>query len=248
MHDDDPGDAVHDVFAGALLGDSPLGRPILGTVASIEDMPRDRLAEYYRARYTAPRTVVAVSGAIDHDEVVRAVADAFARIARVPLAPPVVHASPEHGYRLRVRLHVREGRLGSFREGTHEVCDVRSTGQVLPETAGVVEALHACLRAHDVARLEAVEIAENLDASQRVVHLDCGPGEDVSAALLAAVLDYESAEALFPFVLVALAVPIALLVHPRTRRFGRYMLFGIVSTALVVGGVGAVVLWFLVNG
>lgn len=68
------------------------------------------------------------------------------------------------------------------------------------------------------------------------------------AAVLAAVLDYESAEELFPFVLVALAVPIALLVHPRTRRFGRYMLLGMVSTALVVGGVAALVLWFLVNG
>lgn len=67
------------------------------------------------------------------------------------------------------------------------------------------------------------------------------------AALLAAVLDYEAAEELFPFVLVALAVPIALLVHPRTRRFGRYMLLGMVSTALVVGGVAALVLWFLVN-
>mgnify|MGYP005997773205 CR=1 FL=1 len=67
------------------------------------------------------------------------------------------------------------------------------------------------------------------------------------AALLSAVLDYEAAEELFPFVLVALAVPIALLVHPRTRRFGRYMLLGMVSTALVVGGVAALVLWFLVN-
>lgn len=67
------------------------------------------------------------------------------------------------------------------------------------------------------------------------------------AALLASIMDTESAEDLFPFVLVALAVPIALLVHPHTRRFGRYMLLGIVSTALVVGGVAALVLWFLVN-
>lgn len=67
------------------------------------------------------------------------------------------------------------------------------------------------------------------------------------AALLASMVDTESAEDLFPFVLVALAVPIALLVHPHTRRFGRYMLLGIVSTALVVGGVAALVLWFLVN-
>ncbi|HSP38974.1 MAG TPA: pitrilysin family protein [Frankiaceae bacterium] len=88
MHDDDPGDAVHDVFAAALLGSGPLGRPILGTVDSIEDMPRDRLNDYYRLRYAAPATVVAVSGAIDHDEVVRGVLDAFARAGDVPDADP----------------------------------------------------------------------------------------------------------------------------------------------------------------
>ena len=67
------------------------------------------------------------------------------------------------------------------------------------------------------------------------------------AAVLATLMDYEAAEELFPFVLVTLAVPIALLVHPLTRRFARYMLLGIFSTALVVGGVAALVLWLLVS-
>jgi predicted Zn-dependent peptidase len=89
MHDDDPGDAVHDVFATALLGSSPLGRPILGTVASIEGMPRDRLHDYYRARYGQESLVVSVSGALDHDEVVRAVVNAFARVgAEVGVGSP----------------------------------------------------------------------------------------------------------------------------------------------------------------
>ena len=88
MHDDDPGDAVHDVFATALLGTSPLGRPILGTVASIEGMPRDRLHDYYRSRYDQRSMVVSVSGAIDHDDVVRAVTAAFARVGDVPDGEP----------------------------------------------------------------------------------------------------------------------------------------------------------------
>ena len=54
------------------------------------------------------------------------------------------------------------------------------------------------------------------------------------AAVLAALMDYEAAEELFPFVLVTLAVPIALLVHPLTRRFARYMLLGIYVVYLVV--------------
>jgi len=69
----------------------------------------------------------------------------------------------------------------------------------------------------------------------------------VFAAILSAMFDYETAEDLFPFVVLTLAVPIGLLVAPRTRRFGRYMVVGMVTTLLVVVGVAAVVLWVLVS-
>ncbi|MGH3328406.1 MAG: M16 family metallopeptidase [Streptomycetales bacterium] len=78
MHEDDPGDVVHDQFAKALLGDSPLGRPILGTVESISGLSRDAIAGYYRERYHPSRIVVALAGNVDHDEVVRLVERAFA--------------------------------------------------------------------------------------------------------------------------------------------------------------------------
>jgi predicted Zn-dependent peptidase len=94
MHDDDPGDAVHDVFATALLGSSPLGRPILGTVSSIEGMPQDRLHDYYRSRYGQPSMVVAVAGALDHDEVVRAVGGAFSRVDAGDGAPVPARVGP----------------------------------------------------------------------------------------------------------------------------------------------------------
>ncbi len=67
------------------------------------------------------------------------------------------------------------------------------------------------------------------------------------AAILKSLVGYERAEDLFPFVLLTLVVPIALLVPHRTRGFGRYMLFGVVATAVVVVGVALVVLWFLLN-
>ena len=66
-------------------------------------------------------------------------------------------------------------------------------------------------------------------------------------AILKSVLGYKRAEELFPFVLLTLVVPIGLLVPQRTRRFGRYMLFGVVATAVVVIGVAVAVLWFLLN-
>jgi predicted Zn-dependent peptidase len=78
MHDDDPTDAVHDVFAQALFGDSPLGRPILGTVDSIQSLSRRGIAGWYRRRYRPENMVVAASGNLDHAAVVGMVGDAFA--------------------------------------------------------------------------------------------------------------------------------------------------------------------------
>ncbi|GAB2467970.1 M16 family metallopeptidase [Jatrophihabitans fulvus] len=77
MRDDDPGDLVHDEFASALLGDTPLGRPILGTVESIGALTRRQIAGYYHRRYTTDAMVVAVAGNVEHAEVVRLVRRVF---------------------------------------------------------------------------------------------------------------------------------------------------------------------------
>jgi hypothetical protein len=68
----------------------------------------------------------------------------------------------------------------------------------------------------------------------------------VFAAVLGWFFDYGTADALFPLVLVTLLVPLVLVAVPRTRRFGLYMLLGIVVTAVVVAGVGGAVIWYMV--
>jgi predicted Zn-dependent peptidase len=78
MHEDDPADLVHDQFAQTLFGDSPLGRPILGSVDSITSIDRTAIAGYYRRRYRPQDMVVAVAGNVDHAAVVRLVRKAFA--------------------------------------------------------------------------------------------------------------------------------------------------------------------------
>ena len=101
------------------------------------------------------------------------IADAFARIARVPLPAPVaVAASPEDGYRMRARLHMRDGRIGLFREATHDLCDVRSTRQLLPESCDTLERLETALRSTGLDAVQAIELSENVGANERVVHFD----------------------------------------------------------------------------
>ena len=67
------------------------------------------------------------------------------------------------------------------------------------------------------------------------------------AAILAAVVGQQRAEDLFPFVLVTLVVPLLLVLAPRSRRFGLYMWLGMISTAVVVVGVGGGVFWYMVS-
>lgn len=101
------------------------------------------------------------------------VEDAFARIGRLELPARVrVEASPETGYRMRARLHVRGGRAGFFREGTHVLCPARETGQLLPAASDTVDHVLAALRSLGMAEAGELELSENVDASQRVMHLD----------------------------------------------------------------------------
>jgi predicted Zn-dependent peptidase len=79
MHDDDPDDVAHNLFSSLAWGDSPLGRPIAGTAASIEAMARDQIRRFYKRHYRPERMVVSVAGNVDHAPFVRLVRRAFSR-------------------------------------------------------------------------------------------------------------------------------------------------------------------------
>ncbi len=100
MRDDDPSDLVHDEFALALFGDTPLGRPILGSESSITGLSRTQINGYYARRYVPSDMVVSVAGNVEHGEVVSLVRKAFAQrladTAAVPQLRPDVrrHRAP----------------------------------------------------------------------------------------------------------------------------------------------------------
>ena len=71
MHEDSPDEVVHDLFTETLWPNHPLGRPILGTVATIADATRARVAGYYRRHYVPRNFVVAVAGNVRHEQVVK---------------------------------------------------------------------------------------------------------------------------------------------------------------------------------
>ena len=79
MHDDDPDDVVHNLFAATAWAGTPLARPIAGTAESIKALTRAQVNGYYRRRYRPEVMTVAVAGNIDHADVVRRTRKAFSR-------------------------------------------------------------------------------------------------------------------------------------------------------------------------
>ncbi|GAB2921672.1 pitrilysin family protein [Rhodococcus aerolatus] len=123
MRDDDPEDLAGEAFSEAVFGDHPLGRPIIGSVESVEAMTRTQLHSFHRRRYTPDRMVVAAAGNITHAEVVELVraglgpsgAGAADRLPR-----PARHGSARLRGRPRLVLTERDG------EQAHVVLGVRS--------------------------------------------------------------------------------------------------------------------------
>ncbi|KAK7382711.1 hypothetical protein VNO80_01724 [Phaseolus coccineus] len=63
---------------------SPLGRTILGPAQNIKTITKDHLQNYIQTHYTAPRMVVAASGAVKHEEIVEQVKTLFTKLSTDP--------------------------------------------------------------------------------------------------------------------------------------------------------------------
>ena len=108
--------------------------------------------------------------------------DALRRIGRVPLSkPPDVLPSPEHGYRMRARLHAANGRIGFYREGTHTLCGASQTQQLSVATNAWIARAEEIVSGIAPAALTAIELSENIGGDQRACHLELQAGTDASA-------------------------------------------------------------------
>ena len=72
MYVDSPSDHVFTLFDEMLYAGHPLGREIAGTIGSVRRATHRAVVDHWRGAYRASGMVLAVSGAIDHDEVVAA--------------------------------------------------------------------------------------------------------------------------------------------------------------------------------
>ncbi|MGE5552290.1 MAG: M16 family metallopeptidase [Bacteroidota bacterium] len=91
-YEDAPDEVVHDLLATALWPRHPLGKPILGTPATVQAIDREAVQAFLGRHYRPENTVLAVAGKVDFAEVVRLAEDLFRGLepgrSREPGAPP----------------------------------------------------------------------------------------------------------------------------------------------------------------
>ncbi|XP_057491826.1 probable mitochondrial-processing peptidase subunit beta, mitochondrial isoform X2 [Actinidia eriantha] len=74
---------------------TPLGRTILGPAQNIKTITKDNLQKYISTHYTAPRMVIAASGAVKHEDIVEQVKKLFTKLSTDPtIASELVTKEP----------------------------------------------------------------------------------------------------------------------------------------------------------
>jgi predicted Zn-dependent peptidase len=73
MYQDEPASLVEELLEGKYWEGHPLGRPITGTLQTIEAMDAEAFRAYRASHYNAASTVVTAAGKVDHDQVVDSV-------------------------------------------------------------------------------------------------------------------------------------------------------------------------------
>ena len=81
---DTPDDIIFDQFQETALPGQPLGRPVLGTAATVEAIGRDDLFAYLARHYTASNMVLSAAGRVEHDRIVDLAEKHFGSVPRTP--------------------------------------------------------------------------------------------------------------------------------------------------------------------
>jgi predicted Zn-dependent peptidase len=84
MYEDSFHDLAHDLIAGAVFSDHPLGRPVIGTSVAVNAIDASMVRDYHANRYVGPNIVIAAAGNLEHEPLVHAIQQRFEAYTKVP--------------------------------------------------------------------------------------------------------------------------------------------------------------------
>ena len=95
MDEDNPDLLVHELFTQNFWKDHPLGKPILGTTATVGRLAQQHLFDYHGGRFLGGNMVFSAAGNLDHNDFVEQVTKSFAPLmpGKAFLEEPAPHSS-----------------------------------------------------------------------------------------------------------------------------------------------------------
>jgi predicted Zn-dependent peptidase len=81
IDEDNPDVLVNELFTQSFWKDHPLGKPILGTSATVKRLDQQMLFDYHSDRFHGGNIVFSAAGNLDHDKFTEAVAGKFSALA-----------------------------------------------------------------------------------------------------------------------------------------------------------------------
>ena len=116
--EENPGDIAQRRFAAALYPQSPYGRPVEGSEASVKGLEQQSLRAFYERYYRPNRTILSVVGDISHQEIARALNEAFRSWPKgEPATAPVAPSKVGTGETLRVNKELTQANIILGHEG-----------------------------------------------------------------------------------------------------------------------------------
>jgi zinc protease len=86
--EEDPGAVAGKAFAAALFPQSPYGRPVEGSEASVKSLKQQSIKDFFSRNYRPNRSIMAVVGAVSEAEISQALNQAFRNWSKGATSPP----------------------------------------------------------------------------------------------------------------------------------------------------------------
>jgi predicted Zn-dependent peptidase len=119
MYEDTPDELIHDLFAETILHDHPLGKPTLGSKASVGGFKRESFTNYRSRLYKPDNVIVAAAGNLEHKQVLDFCQSFFAGFSGAVSKP----ALPEPVIKSEIKLKTKKT------EQTHLCLGVKGPSQ-----------------------------------------------------------------------------------------------------------------------
>jgi zinc protease len=116
--EEDPGDIAQRKFEAALFPQSPYGRPVEGSEASVKGLEQQNLRDFYERHYRPNGLILSVVGDISHQEIARGLNDAFRSWSKgEPVTPPVAPSTIGEAETIKVNKDLTQANIILGHEG-----------------------------------------------------------------------------------------------------------------------------------